>query len=94
MLKALDLARAREAAAAFAVLFFARFLSQASETLLQDAFGQLRAKSGSNDGPNEVVLGIEIFFQRHMRAAARDDAALQDKVKVVLLLCREVALEA
>ena len=94
IVKALDLAQAKEITAAFAVLFFSRLLNEASDKLLHDVFGQLRGKSGGDGGANEVVLAVEIFFQRHMRAAAADDGRLMEKVRRVLGLCRGVALEA
>jgi hypothetical protein len=91
ILKALDLAHANETPAAFAVMFFSRLLAQASASLLRDIFAQFGSKT--NDGAREVVLAIEIFFQRHMRLAAREDETLANKVQDVLALCCEVALE-
>lgn len=85
ILKALDLAHAKESAAAFAVMFFSRLLSQASPALLRDIFKQIGAKESDKDGPHEVLLAIEIFFQRHMRAMAKEDEDLSEKVIFMLL---------
>jgi hypothetical protein len=93
VLKALDLAHAAEKPAAFAVIFFSRLLSECPNTVLQEIFEQLRSKPGSDNGPSDVVLAVEIFFQRHMRAAASGNEKLVDGVKRVLGMCREVALE-
>lgn len=94
VVKALDLAQAQEKTAAFAVLFFSRLLSEASDALLREIFGQLGGKGGTGSGANEAVLAVEIFFQRHMRAAAAGDDGLMERVRRVLGMCRDVALEA
>jgi hypothetical protein len=92
IVKALNLAQAKEKTAAFAVVFFSRLLCEASDALFEDMFSQIGAKNGSD--ASEVVHALEIFFHRHMAAAAADDPRLMQGVRRVLSMCTHVALEA
>jgi hypothetical protein len=92
IIKALNLAQAKEKTAAFAVLFFSRLLCEASEDLLEEMFSHIGAKNGSDT--SEVVHSLEIFFHRHMAAAAADDPRLMQGVQLVLSMCTHVALES
>ena len=92
IVKALNLAQAKEKTAAFAVLFFSRLLCEASDALLQELFSQIGGKNGSD--ASEVVHALEIFFHRHMTAAAAGDPRLMQGVRQVLSMCTHVALEA
>jgi hypothetical protein len=88
VLKALNLSIAQEQAAVFGVLFFSRLLTAASESMITDIFSQLTRTSGSN----ELVHAVEIFIQRHLRAAASEDSNLMEKVLLLLRVCEEVAV--
>jgi hypothetical protein len=92
VLKALNVANVTDKAAAFTIVFFSRLLSESSPSLLSELFEQLRARA-SGGGASDVVLAIEIFFQRHMRRAADGNEKLEEGVRLVLALCRQVALE-